>query len=64
MKRGKRTCQLKYSPQKIKEKRRRTQERGESETIESYPQGGLMVIYSEKCSDTASESNREKILMP
>ena len=38
--------------------------RGERETIELYPQGGLMVIHSEKCSDKASESNREKILMP
>ena len=39
------------------------EERKEAEQLELYPKRGLMVIHSEKCSDKASESNKEKILM-
>ena len=44
-------------------KEKEEMKRKESEQLELYPKGGLMVIHSEKRSDKALESNREKILM-
>ena len=56
------TCQQEYSPQqKGRRKRRNAKEGKKVNRIELYPQGGLMVIHSDKCSDKEPGSNMEKI---
>ena len=52
-----------FSPAEEKEETEKSEGRRESETMELYPKGGLMVIHSDKCSDKVPESNREKILV-
>ena len=50
-----------FSPAKEKEETEKSKGREEGEPIELYPQGGLMVIHSEKCIDKVPGSNMEKI---
>ena len=50
-----------FSPAKEKEETEKSKGREEGELIELYPQGGLMVIHSEKFSDKVPGTNMEKI---
>ena len=53
-----------FSPEKEKEETEKSVGRREGETIELYPpQGGLMVIHRDKCSDKVPGGNREKIFI-
>ena len=49
-------------PAKEKEETEKREKREESETVELYPQGGLMTIQGDKSSDKVPENRIEKIL--
>ena len=51
-----------FSPAKEKEETEKNEGREEGELMELYPQGGLMIIHSEKSSDKDTESSAERIL--
>ena len=51
-----------FSPSKEKEETEKSEGREEGETVELYPQGGLMAIHSDKSSDKGPENRIEKIL--
>ena len=52
-----------FSPEKGKEETEKSEGREEGELMELYPQGGLMVIHSDKSSDKDPESSAERILL-
>ena len=52
-----------FSPAKEKEETDKSEGMEVGEPIELYPQGGLMVIHSDKCCDKVPGSNREKIFL-
>ena len=51
-----------FSPAKEKEETEKSKGREEGAPIELYPQGGIMVIHSDKLSDRGPENSIEKIL--
>ena len=51
-----------FSPTKGKEETEKSKGREAGELMELYPQGGLMVIHSDKSSDKEQESSEERIL--
>ena len=51
-----------FSPAREKEETEKNKGREEGELKELYPQGGLIVIHSDKSSDKDKESSTERIL--
>ena len=58
MKRLNGTCLQEYSPQQ----KGKSEGREEGELMELYPQGGLIIIHSDKSSDKDPETGVERIL--